>query len=141
MAFRGTDAGCFIVGFRSDSGQAWSFPKPTHSLDRMLWDQWVNGSYWDEHEVAQKHRPPIPEKHKKRLDEIASDFFLNPPPGDRFGTVRDALLDLPDPVFHDDAFMNHEFQPNARPYPGHTGSSLDEPAKALKAGDHGVPEY
>ena len=24
-------------------------------------------------------------------------------------------------------------------YPGHTGSSLDEPAKTLKAGDHGVP--
>ena len=24
-------------------------------------------------------------------------------------------------------------------YAGHTGSPLDEPAKALKAGDHGVP--
>ena len=24
-------------------------------------------------------------------------------------------------------------------YPGHTGSALDEPAKTLKAGDHGVP--
>jgi DNA (cytosine-5)-methyltransferase 1 len=24
-------------------------------------------------------------------------------------------------------------------YPGHTGSSLDLPAKTLKAGDHGVP--
>jgi len=34
---------------------------------------------------------------------------------------------------------NHAFQPGARVYPGHTGSPLDEPAKALKAGDHGVP--
>ena len=27
----------------------------------------------------------------------------------------------------------------ARPYPGHTGSVMDEPSKALKAGVHGVP--
>ena len=33
----------------------------------------------------------------------------------------------------------HRFQPGARAYAGHTGSSIDEPAKALKAGDHGVP--
>jgi DNA (cytosine-5)-methyltransferase 1 len=29
--------------------------------------------------------------------------------------------------------------PGARSYPGHTGSPLDEPAKTLKAGGHGVP--
>jgi DNA (cytosine-5)-methyltransferase 1 len=34
---------------------------------------------------------------------------------------------------------NHILQPGARSYPGHTGSPLDEPAKTLKAGDHGVP--
>jgi DNA (cytosine-5)-methyltransferase 1 len=34
---------------------------------------------------------------------------------------------------------NHVLQPGARIYPGHTGSLLDRPAKALKAGDHGVP--
>jgi DNA (cytosine-5)-methyltransferase 1 len=58
-------------------------------------------------------------------------------------TVREALLDLPDPeklmpsgrTFH----LNHSHQPGARPYPGHTGSPLDLPAKTLKAGDHGVP--
>ena len=31
------------------------------------------------------------------------------------------------------------FNPGARSYAGHTGSPLDEPAKTLKAGDHGVP--
>jgi DNA (cytosine-5)-methyltransferase 1 len=31
------------------------------------------------------------------------------------------------------------FQSGARSYPGHTGSPIDEPAKTLKAGDHGVP--
>ena len=37
------------------------------------------------------------------------------------------------------AFSNHRFIPGARSYAGHTGSPLDEPAKTLKAGDHGVP--
>jgi DNA (cytosine-5)-methyltransferase 1 len=35
--------------------------------------------------------------------------------------------------------LNHEFVPGARSYHGHTGSLLDEPAKAIKAGSHGVP--
>ena len=35
--------------------------------------------------------------------------------------------------------LNHEFRAGARVYVGHTGSPLDEPAKVLKAGDHGVP--
>lgn len=50
-------------------------------------------------------------------------------------TVRDALAGLGEP----DGENNHVFQAGARAYAGHTGSPLDEPAKALKAGDHGVP--
>ncbi|BCJ87960.1 hypothetical protein skT53_29450 [Effusibacillus dendaii] len=48
---------------------------------------------------------------------------------------------LPNPEFEDIGNMipNHEYRPGARVYPGHTGSLLDEPAKTLKAGDHGVP--
>ena len=36
-------------------------------------------------------------------------------------------------------FHNHEHNAGARSYVDHTGSLFDEPAKALKAGDHGVP--
>jgi DNA (cytosine-5)-methyltransferase 1 len=55
-------------------------------------------------------------------------------------TVRDAISDLPDPErFPTNKIPNHRFNPGARSYPGHTGSPLDEPAKTLKAGDHGVP--
>ena len=129
----------FIVGFRSDLEKEWSFPESTHSLDKLLWDQWIEGQYWEEHEIAKKHRPSPPERYKKRIEQISSDFFLHPPPGDRFRTVRDALSDLPDPLSGDNAFLNHDFRRGARPYPGHTGSVLDEPSKALKAGDHGVP--
>jgi len=41
--------------------------------------------------------------------------------------------------FKDSGIPNHVFNPGARPYAGHTGSPIDEPAKTLKAGDHVVP--
>lgn len=34
---------------------------------------------------------------------------------------------------------DHQFRDGARVYAGHTGSYIDEPAKTLKAGVHGVP--
>lgn len=129
----------FIVGFRADLGKEWSFPDPTHTLNRLLWDQWVEGSYWEEHRVAKKMRPDIPGRYKKRVAQLASDFFLQPPPGERFKTVRDAFIGLPNPTSRRHTLANHEYRAGARPYPGHTGSVLDEPSKALKAGDHGVP--
>ena len=56
-------------------------------------------------------------------------------------TVRDAVSDLGEPAStaKDARHANHVLQFGARSYPGHTGSPLDEPAKTLKAGDHGVP--
>jgi DNA (cytosine-5)-methyltransferase 1 len=48
------------------------------------------------------------------------------------------LRDLPDPR-QPHTIQGHVFQPGAKSYPGHTGSPIDEPSKALKAGDHGVP--
>jgi len=129
----------FIVGFRSDLGKEWSFPKPTHSLERLLWEQWVKGSYWEEHRVARRARPSISPRLRSRVEKLASHFSIFGPPGERWRTVRDALAGLPDPRDKGHAVPNHEFRGGARPYPGHTGSFLDEPSKALKAGDHGVP--
>jgi DNA (cytosine-5)-methyltransferase 1 len=57
-------------------------------------------------------------------------------------TIRDAIGDMPDPERQpllSRGFHNHFFQPGARTYKGHTGSPIDEPAKTLKAGVHGVP--
>ncbi|HUO29831.1 MAG TPA: DNA cytosine methyltransferase [Bryobacteraceae bacterium] len=126
----------FIVGFRGDLGIEWSFPPPTHSLDALLSDQWVTGEYWDRHEVSKKERPRQPSSIRPRLERITSLLPLDPP----WRTVRDAILGLPDPENGGStSVMNHVFQPGAKPYPGHTGSPLDEPAKTLKAGDHGVP--
>jgi DNA (cytosine-5)-methyltransferase 1 len=129
----------FIVGFRADLQRQWSFPDPTHSYAKLLWDQWVSGGYWDEHRVPTKQRPPMPVKLGGVIRRLKSDFSLLPPPGERCRTVRDALRGLPDPRDKSDTVPNHEFRDGARPYPGHTGSALDAPSKALKAGDHGVP--
>ncbi len=54
--------------------------------------------------------------------------------------LKEALRNLPTPSSRSARkWHNHVLQPGARIYPGHTGSPLDRPAKALKAGDHGVP--
>lgn len=129
----------FIVGFRSDLRKEWSFPPPSHFMDRLLWDQWVSGEYWEAHRIPKKKRPAMPGNLEARVRRLTSDFRLFPPPGERWRTVRDALQGLPDPRDKRDTVFNHEFRGGARPYPGHTGSTLDAPSKALKAGDHGVP--
>jgi DNA (cytosine-5)-methyltransferase 1 len=134
----------FIVAFRSDLGISWSFPRETHSLDALLIDQWSSdGSYWDRHQVAKKNRPSAPVRLLPRLHRAGSRFVFEEP-GKAvdlpWKTVRDAIVGLPDPETATlTTIPNHGFQPGARSYPGHTGSPLDEPAKTLKAGDHGVP--
>ena len=129
----------FIVGFRSDIGKQWSFPNPSHSYDRLLWDQWVSGTYWDEHRISKRQRPQQPTRLQTRLNRFLANSSHIPPPGLRCRTVRDALAGLPDPRDKSNTITNHEYRDGARPYPGHTGSPMDEPSKALKAGDHGVP--
>jgi DNA (cytosine-5)-methyltransferase 1 len=126
----------FLVGFRADLGIEWTYPEPTHSQEALLWKQWRCGDYWEAHGVPEGHRPDDARARAaaRRLSEIPN---LAP-----WRTVRDALHGLPDPEHEPAAaasYPNHVFQPGARSYPGHTGSPLDEPAKTLKAGDHGVP--
>lgn len=128
-----------FVGFRADQYNGWTFPTPTHSSDALLHSQWVSGHYWDRHKIPVKRRPSAPERSSKKLIELrtaAEQELLLP-----WQTVRDAISDLPDPEKKPglELIQAHKFQPGARSYPGHTGSPLDEPSKALKAGSHGVP--
>jgi len=126
----------FFVGFRDDLGIEWNFPKPTHSREALLWDQSSKGTYWDRNRVSKSSR-----FYAMRDAQLDSDLLFAPPT-QPWKTVRDAISDLPHPETSKTAtslFTSHKFQPGARIYPGHTGSPLDEPAKALKAGVHGVP--
>jgi len=130
----------FIVAFRQDVFTDWSFPEPTHTEDELIRSQWVTGEYWDEHEVATQSRPAMPNRIRKRVERLRN-HELFPADGERWRTVRDAIADLPDArkPRHAANVSNHQINPGARAYKGHTGSPLDAPAKALKAGDHGVP--
>lgn len=128
----------FIVGFRSDLHIEWSFPKPTHSLDALLHQQWITGEYWDRHGVPMRKRPAMPERLISRVGKLSSSLL--PPDDLPWRTVRDALEGMPNPRLDGrGAYNNHVRQDGARAYKGHTGSPIDLPAKTLKAGDHGVP--
>lgn len=123
-----------FVGFRSDAAISWSFPRATYTQEALVWDQ-VFGSYWDRHAVR---------KADQRLDGratlIAKRLSRDEKPEDAaWKTVRDAFVGLSDPEKKPSRDMNHIFQDGAKSYPGHTGSYIDEPAKTLKAGVHGVP--
>jgi DNA (cytosine-5)-methyltransferase 1 len=132
----------FMVGFRHDLETTWSVPEETHSYESLLYEQYVTSDYWDRVRVAKKDRPKPSPQIASMLPRLRQESTvakrLKP-----WRTVREALLDVPDPekrrTSKPGVFLNHQFQPGARPYPGHTGSPLDLPAKTLKAGDHGVP--
>lgn len=125
-----------FVGFRDDMGVEWSFPEPTHSFEALAWSQIRTGEYWERHRVASTDR-----ELSSRYRSIGMRL-LEPPAQQPWKTVRDAIGDLPDPEASPAKaalWENHSFQPGARSYHGHTGSPIDEPAKTLKAGVHGVP--
>jgi DNA (cytosine-5)-methyltransferase 1 len=129
----------FFVGFRSDLGVRWSFPEGGYSENALLRSQWLTGEYWDRHRVAKTQRPPLTERVASRVARLGGEHLFDT---DKLPwlTVRDAIADLPDPEKHlRHGIANHVFNAGARSYKGHTGSPLDEPAKTLKAGDHGVP--
>ena len=126
----------FFVGFRSDLGVEWSFPRETHSRDALVWDQYRDGAYWDRHRVGKRGRPT------DHAGLVAAERLRSRPEQLAWRTTRDALIGLPDPERNSrglSEFPDHRLQSGARSYPGHTGSPLDEPAKTLKAGVHGVP--
>ncbi len=126
----------FFVGFRSDLGVEFSFPRETHSREALLWAQNGSGEYWDRHGVATGERP-TDLKAKFLISRYCEVSDALP-----WHTTRDALCDLPDPEKSRGSlakFPDHRFQAGARSYAGHTGSPLDQPAKTLKAGVHGVP--
>lgn len=129
----------FIVGFRHDLETTWSMPEQTHSQSALMYDQWVTGSYWERNRIAKKNRPGSPLSAAMSQALIRQQESIKGPLKP-WKTVREALADMPDPEkVGKHHFTSHAHQPGARSYSGHTGSPLDQPAKTLKAGGHGVP--
>ncbi|OAH31531.1 multidrug DMT transporter [Corynebacterium stationis] len=116
----------FLVGFREDVDAGFSFPAPTHSGAALAMSQ-ASGEYWDKHDIPERDRHMIRRKPAK-------DHLLP------WVTIREALEGLPTPqAGGTKGWLDHSYQAGAKIYPGHTGSPLDSPSKALKAGVHGVP--
>ncbi len=128
----------FVVGFRSDVKQDWSFPDGTHSFEALLPDQWETKNYWKRHQT--KSKPTLSLVFERNLTKLRSNnSVIKTAP---WNTVRDAISSLPAPYFstrQKRLFLNHELREGARSYVGHTGCILDMPAKTIKAGNHGVP--
>jgi DNA (cytosine-5)-methyltransferase 1 len=123
-----------FIGAHRGAGAAAPVLTPTHTRERLLWDQWITGEYWARHDIA----PPAggPDKADEALVRRLRESG-DTPPSLPWRTLRDAIEGLGDPG--SGSYSNHIAQSGARSYPGHTGSALDMPAKALKAGVHGVP--
>jgi DNA (cytosine-5)-methyltransferase 1 len=126
-----------IIGFRADESAQWIPPGPTHSQDALLWDQWVSGEYWKRHGISARKRPQMPDSVGAAVARLR--VRGQRPESQAWRTVRDAIGDLGEPAQTKPKTANHKYQPGARSYAGHTGCLLDNPAKALKAGAHGVP--
>ena len=122
-----------VAGVRADLGLSLESPAPTHSRERLLWDQWVTGAYWCRHGMASPRDAMIMPMDLVLVRKLRAS--KEAPKTKPWVTVRDALCGLGEPTEK----ANHVFQDGAKSYAGHTGSPLDQPAKALKAGDHGVP--
>jgi DNA (cytosine-5)-methyltransferase 1 len=127
-----------IVGIRSDIPTVWEFPAATHSEERLLWDKFVTGEYWDKHRVAKSARETCQNGVLAKVRRLQDTFGFFQPELQPWRTVRDALDDVPDPRSQH-GISDHVFRDGARTYPGHTGSDLDLPGKTIKAGGHGVP--
>lgn len=125
------------IGVRSDVAADWVFPEGKHSRDALIWSKFVSGSYWMRHGEGLLRPATESDSDALTLSRLLNQMF--DPPESPWLTVRDAIGDLPTPTEETEPVINHRLRLGARVYPRHTGSKWDQPAKALKAGDHGVP--
>lgn len=126
-----------IVGIRNDLNVSWCFPNETHSEDALLWTKYVTHEYWEKHGIKPSEGDLLSMDFEKKRLVDKHGFF--PPTLKPWLTVRDVIMDLPNPQKVKDYHPEHYYRGGARSYVGHTGSEVDQPSKALKAGDHGVP--
>lgn len=125
-----------IAGIRRDVGTLRPFPSATHSASRLVWDKWVSGDYWEKHGLPHPSNAAISRLEAAQLSSLVGSGAA--PQTLPWQTCRDAFAELGEPA-PTARVSGHDLRSFGRQYPGHTGSALDSPAKALKAGVHGVP--
>jgi len=128
----------FIVGVRSNIKKHWKFPEPEYSEDRLIWEQYISGGYWDRHGISRPDYSTLDRRTRLKIDRVRHIYGMFQPEEKAWHTLRDALAGTPDPR-KSQLISDHIFKDGARSYPGHTGSEIDWPSKTIKAGGHGVP--
>ena len=109
----------FFIGIRLDilAGRSLIPPRPTHSSQALIKGRKDGQDFLsDTRTLCQRETLP-------------------------WRTCQDAFVGLPLPFSKGNMSVpsHHYQQDGAKKYPGHTGSPLNYPAKALKAGTHGIP--
>lgn len=127
----------FLVAIRKDvcNAEMWAGMAPSHSLDALLYEQFVSKRYWEDRGLRPR---PVPARLARRVALLSeagqSSASLKP-----WVTLRDVLTGVPRPGSKAPAgWPDHIAIPGARTYRNHTGSPLDLPSKTIKAGVHGV---
>ncbi len=128
-----------IVGIRDDLGIEWSFPEKTHSLEALIWSQFVEESYWSRHGIKPAHIDCYDGRTATVIEKMRQQSWIFPPDTKPWRTIRDQLKGVPHPDEDGTYHPEHILRKGARVYPGHTGSFIDFPSKTIKAGGHGVP--
>ena len=125
-----------IAGVRVDCGTLPPFPEKTHSERRLAFDKWITGEYWRSHGLPRPTDDAI--SRAARANLLKWTASVEPSEEAAWLTCRDAFLGLGAPSY-EAAVSGHEPRRAGKQYEGHTGSLIDQPAKTLKAGVHGVP--
>lgn len=128
-----------IVGIKNDLGVEWAFPKKTHSLESLVWSQFVSGEYWERHGIKPADVACYDGRINSLIKRLRGNSWFFAPELKPWRTIRDQLKDVPTPDEEGTFHPEHIFRDGARVYPGHTGSFIDLPSKTIKAGGHGVP--
>lgn len=125
----------FLVAIRAEVNGAdtWNGVSPTHSMDDLLYDQYVTGAYWTRHGLDVPTTPARLAAQVRRIERTGV------PGRSPWVTLRDILAEIPpagaEPI---SGWPDHYAIPGARVYAKHTGSPIDLPSKTIKAGVHGV---
>jgi DNA (cytosine-5)-methyltransferase 1 len=125
-----------VAGLRLDAGVLAPFPRPTHTLQRLVWEKWISGEYWKRHGLERPDPATMSRAERAAFNDVLRSDVE--PAGLPWRTCRDAFAGLGEPGASNDV-QGHEWRGVAKQYAGHSGSTWDLPAKALKAGVHGVP--
>jgi DNA (cytosine-5)-methyltransferase 1 len=120
-----------IIGIKSNLNIVWNYPSSLYSEDRLNWDKYVTGDYWLKHNISIKKDTSLKNILEKKYGIFSPETLS-------WKTVRDTLKDIPCPN-EDHSINDHILRTGAKIYIGHTGSDIDQPAKTIKAGTHGVP--